>query len=1044
MNKPKYWKDIEEVEQSPAFLAAAGKEFPTDIPLEDSLVNANDESFGLSANRRDFLKVFGFGITAATLSACFEAPVKKAIPYVNKPQDIIPGVANYYASTSPSGMPVLVKSREGRPIKLEGNSDSKITKGGLSAIDHASLLNLYDVDRMQAPMKGQNTSDWDTVDGEITDKLNQIKVANGNIRILSNTILSPSTRAAISDFIGDYANASHISYDPVSYSAIAQANETDFGQRVIPSYHLEKADVIASFSCDFLGTWLSPVEFSQKYIENRDPNNAKMSRHFQFESLMTITGAKADLRFPIKPSEQLLVLLNLHNKVASQLGKPVISGVEEFNVAMNGLEKVAAELVAAQGRSLVLCGSNDVTCQRLVNAINYYLGNYGETIDLNNPSHLKQGDDEALAALAQELQAGQVAALIVYGANPVYNSPYAEIFKQAIPGLQLSVSITEKEDETSRLCGYSCPDHHYLESWNDAQQNATTYSLVQPTINPIFNTRQGQDSFLVWGGSNQKYREYLKEQWNSNMFSQQTTYDTFQDFWNESLRKGVFEVSAPEAQELTADFSALTATASASSGTELIIYEKVSMRDGAYANNPWLQELADPISRVAWGNYVTVAYSDAQDNGWKTEDLVNLTLGDKQVAVSVYVQPGQAKGTLGLALGYGRENAGRAAKQSVGANAYPFVTLNNGNQQLWASGAEISKTGQTQQLARLQKFNTLYDPAKGEQFGLDFDRTHHIIKETAYPFYKDANTKDSEGHNPYRESLKDYEETKRHLVTLWDSHFKDEDSQRYIHWAMAIDLNKCTGCGSCVVSCHTENNVPVAGRDEVRRSRDMSWIRIDRYYSGDMDNPDVVHQPMLCQHCDNAPCETVCPVLATVHSKEGINQMAYNRCVGTRYCANNCPYKVRRFNWLNFTNTDKFKDINPAHENNKLANLVLNPDVTVRFRGVMEKCSFCVQRLQEAKLRAKIEANSSFAKPEDGKVQTACQQSCPTGAIVFGDRNDPNSEISKLYYREERGYHALEEVKTLPSIKYMSLVRNRTVEEWEAKEEAKKQTQTYS
>jgi len=1077
MNKPRYWKELEELEQSPEFLAQAGKEFPTDLTVEAALEQANDETFAFAANRRDFLKVFGFGITAATLSACFEAPTKKAIPYVNKPLDVVPGVANYYASTSSTGMPVLVKAREGRPIKLEGNPDSSLTRGGLSAVDHASLLSLYDVDRLQQPLKQQKKANWATVDGQIRQKLDAIMQANGNVRVLTGTVLSPATRAVIADFLADNPNAKHISYDAVSYYAIAKAHELDFGQKVIPSYRMENADVIASFSCDFLGTWLSPVEFSWKYMQKRNPDQDSMSRHFQFESLMTITGIKADLRFPIKPSDQGVALLNLYNKVAQRLGKPVIPGVPEFNVAMNALDKVAAELVAAQGRSLVLCGTNDLDCQRVVNAINFALGNYGEVIDVANPCLLKQGDDEALAQLAEELRNGQVNALFVYGANPAYNSPYAEVFKEAIPKLELSVSLASKEDDTSRLCEYVCPDSHYLESWNDVQQTATHYSLVQPTINPIFDTRQAQDSFLKWSGSTQKYSAYLKSFWQAEFFPQQTTFLIFADFWNESLRKGVMALPPAEAVELSADVQALAEVAvnltqqrqQAGEGHQLLVYEKVSLRDGEMANNPWLQELPDPVSRVSWSNYLTVAHSDAQENGWKTHDVVRLKVGEKEVRTVVYVQPGQAKGTFGLALGYGREGAGRTAAQAEGVDAYPFVRLHNGMQCLWSTGAAITRTGQSSQLALIQKFNTLYDPAKGEQFGNDYDRTEHIIKETVFPFYHDPNTVNAEGHNPWQESLEEYSEKKKHLVTLWDAHFKyyekegdghdeagasKEEAYQPIHWAMAIDLNKCTGCGACVVSCQAENNVPVVGKDEVRRSRDMYWMRLDRYYSGDPDNPDVVIQPMLCQHCDNAPCETVCPVLATVHSKEGINQMAYNRCVGTRYCANNCPYKVRRFNWLNYTNTPQFKDINPAYESNKLGHLVLNPDVTVRFRGVMEKCSFCVQRLQEAKLRAKIKNDSTLAKPKDGEVQTACQQSCPTGAIIFGDRNDVNSEIHKLYkpsYWSEpdakdpaaRGYHALEEVKTLPSVKYMSLVRNRTVEEWEEKEEAVRKAQTY-
>jgi molybdopterin-containing oxidoreductase family iron-sulfur binding subunit len=476
-------------------------------------------------------------------------------------------------------------------------------------------------------------------------------------------------------------------------------------------------------------------------------------------------------------------------------------------------------------------------------------------------------------------------------------------------------------------------------------------------------------------------------------------------------------------------------------GDELVVYEKVSIRDGKYANNPWLQELPDPITRTSWDNYITVPFQYAKENGVKQEDVLKLKVGDIEIEGAAMIVPGQALGTFGLALGYGRSNGGRSTKHVNTIDAYPFLEMREGSMSYSRSGAEISKTGRTYPLACVQTFHTLFDPSKKTpntpEGSIDnyFDRTEEIISEV----------ESFEEYKKHPENLNNGAGTalnkKHHLITLWESHYRDKAADRYIRWAMAIDLNKCTGCGACVVSCNAENNVSVVGKDEVRNRREMHWIRLDRYYSGDPDNPNVVFQPMMCQHCDNAPCETVCPVLATIHSQEGLNQMAYNRCVGTRYCANNCPYKVRRFNWYNYTNGDQFPDVNPAHETNPLGRFVLNPDVTVRFRGVMEKCSFCVQRLQEGKLKAKIRAGSSLnpdgsaVKPEDGEIKTACQQSCPTGAIVFGDLNDPNSEVHKLYKENDRLYHVIEEVKTLPSVAYMTKVRNRTAEQIKAIEE---------
>lgn len=1046
IKSPKYWRGIEELEQQPEFLATVKDEFPTDIPMDQQLSEVTEEKLAFKANRRDFLKLMGFGLTAATLSACVETPKKYAIPYVEKPDDIIPGVANYYATTTPEGVSVIAKCREGRPIKLEGNPDSPISQGGLDAIGQASVLNLYDVDRYQAPMKGATTSDWDTVDSEITAKLNEIKAAGGKLRILSSSIMSPSLKGAATEFLSGFADGKHITYDPVSYSAIAEANEQAFGKKVIPSYHIHKAKVLVGVGCDFLGTWLEPASQSRQYAEMRDPAHSEMSRHYQIESLMSTTGANADMRFPVKPSDTGKALISLYNAVAKQVGQPTIPG-GSFSLAMSGETMIANDLVKARGASLVLCGINDVNCQMITNGINNMLGNMGSTIDLDAPVYYKQGSDKDLMELVGELNS--VDALIVLDANPLYDTPFADAFETALQGMKLSVAITTRPDETSAKCGYVAPDHHYLESWSDAMAVEGVYSIVQPTINPIFKTRQAGDSFLKWSGSSSSYSDLLKANWQA-LHSQQGGGD-FQKFWDEALRKGVVTAKASanaegEAASASMDTAALSAAASqlqnaSASGDELVIYEKVSIRDGKYANNPWLQELPDPITRTTWDNYITVPFQYAKDNGVKQEDVLTLKVGDVEIEGAAVIVPGQALGTFGLALGYGRSNGGRTTKHVDTIDAYPFLEMANGSMTYHRSGAEVGKTGRTYPLACVQTFHTLFDPAKktpGTPEGsIDnyFDRTHEIISEV----------ESFEEYKKHPEKVNDRAGTvlnkKHHLITLWESHYRDKAADRYIRWAMAIDLNKCTGCGACVVSCHAENNVPVVGKQEVRTRREMHWIRLDRYYSGDPNNPSVVFQPMMCQHCDNAPCETVCPVLATIHSQEGLNQMTYNRCVGTRYCANNCPYKVRRFNWFNYTNGDQFPDVNPGHETNPLGRFVLNPDVTVRFRGVMEKCSFCVQRLQEGKLKAKIRAGSSLnpdgsaVKPEDGEIKTACQQSCPTGAIVFGDLNDPNSEVHKLYKENDRLYHVIEEVKTLPSVAYMTKVRNRTAEQIKAMEE---------
>ncbi len=1049
MSKPKYWRSLDELEQTPAFREQAGKEFPTDMAIDEVMSQASEENMSFQSNRRDFLKVMGFGMTAATLAACAEGPVKKAIPYVNKPDDIIPGVANWYASTTPSGNAALVKTREGRPIKLEGNPDSPLTRGGLSALDQASILGMYDNERSRGPKKGKNLTDWDTIDSDVKFKLRQIRDNGGKVRILTHTVMSPSTKQLVGEFMAQFEDAKHVAYDPISASGIAQAHEMAFGQKVVPNYQFDQAMAIVSFGADFLGTWISPVAFASQYAVNRDPNEG-MSRHLQFESLLTITGSKADLRFPLNPSQQGIALLNLYNKVASKMGQPSIPGVPSYNVAMDGLDIAANDLAKNAGKSLVVSGSNDPAVQAVVVGLNQMLGNYGKTIDVDQPSFYKQGDDRQLAELANELEKGDVDALFVYGANPVYDSPFASIFEQALPEMDLAVSFATKDDETSLLCTHVASDHHYLESWGDAQQTGGHYTLAQPTIYPIFKTRQAQDSFLAWMERGEKYQNYLKKFWETNMYPQQTDYSSFRVFWNEALRKGVFTPTSPAAEaEATGASYAMTAadlsaqvnrvkqagrTQTPKGELEIVFFEKVGLGDGKQANNPWLHELPDPISRVSWDNYVSVPIAVAESMGLKNEDVVDITLGDQTYAMPVYVQPGQARQTIAVALGYGRKNGKvvkrangteQGGKQIAGTNFYPVVRVDEGAMQYFRTGADMAKTGMTYPLASVQTFNLLYDPEKADLLvgAGDYDRSEAIIEETTMAEFTNGT---------YKARVKEREEKKEHLVSLWDSHFEDPETARNIHWKMAIDLNKCTGCGACVVACQAENNIPVVGKDEVRTRREMHWIRIDRYFSGHTDNPDVAFQPMLCQHCDNAPCETVCPVLATIHSNEGLNQMTYNRCVGTRYCANNCPYKVRRFNWFNYwQDEEKYGDL---YSHSELGKLVLNPDVTVRFRGVMEKCSFCVQRLQDEKLRAKLNAKSTLAKPEDGQVQVACQQSCPTGAIVFGDFNDPNSEISKAF-RQPRSYAVLEEVKTLPSVQYQALVRNRDEAETQAKHE---------
>ena len=557
MKKPKYWQALEELEQSPEVLEQAKKEFPSPISMDQSLEQTAEEAQGWESNRRNFLKTMGFGMTAATLTACFEAPTRKAIPYVNKPEEVIPGVANLYASSTPDGIPLLVRAREGRPIKLDGNPDSTLTGGGLSAVGQAHVLNLYDVDRLKAPAKDGNSSTWDVVDGEITDALTRIKANGGQVRLLSHTLNSPATKAVIRNFLATFeGNAQHITYDPGSLSAVADAHQLDFGVRHVPSYHFEKAKVVVSFSCDFLGTWGNTVAYSYNYGKLRNPDKGAMSRHFQFESLMSMTGANADLRFPVRPSEEGLALLNLYNKIARKMGRPTLPSIPQFNVAMNGLDLAATELLEAQGESLVVCGTNNIAIQQVVNAINEMLGNYEKTVSLSNPSHIREGSDQQFMQLVQEMENGEVDALIILTGNPAYDFPARERFRNALAEVGLTVNLPEKMDETSTLCAYNCPSSHFLESWGDRSLSPASISIIQPTINPIFDTRQLEDSLMKWGGLEGKnFKAFLQNYWEERFFSISgigEEYASFTQFWNEALRKGVLELAAePRSGEYT-------------------------------------------------------------------------------------------------------------------------------------------------------------------------------------------------------------------------------------------------------------------------------------------------------------------------------------------------------------------------------------------------------------------------------------------------------------------------------------------------------------
>ena len=940
-----------------------------------------------NSSRRDFLKFLGFSFASAAVLASCKRPVLKALPYIIQPPEVTPGKALYYASSYYDGheySAILVKTRDGRPIKIEGNALSSFNKEGTTARVQASVLSLYDDARLKSPTENNLAVSWDSIDAKISSELTRINSKGGKIVLLSSTILSPSTIKIINEFGARYKDFKWIQYDAISYSAILEANFICFGKQVIPDYHFEKTSLVVSINADFLGTWISPVHFIPGYVSRRKLDNGEndMLRHIHFESGMSITGANADTRKKIRPSEEKILLMDLYNRIAEKTGRAVLPGVK----FREDLSALADDLIASKGRSIVVSGTNNVDIQIIVNGINSLLGNYPECIDLNNNLNIASGIDGKMEDLVNELNNGKVKALLMYNVNPVYDYPDSNKFLKGIKNAELTVNMAVSLNETIGKCIYECPVHHYLESWDDAEIIPGQLSLSQPCINPIFDTRSFQDSLLKWSGNSTFYHDYIIANWEKTYWPH-SGFSDFKKFWNESLGNGVFNFKTKEKMSFKFNEEGLNkimkeALAEPSKEYEIVLYESLSMGAGMHSNNPWLMELPDPVSRQCWENVAAVSPGDAKKLGLQTGSLIKLTDG---LILPAFIQPGQAEGTISVAFGYGHTNSGPVCN-NIGVNLYPFVRTNNGTRQYSFAVEKIENTLRHTKLALTQ-----------EHYSME---GRPIVRDTVLSKYK----KDPSSGNEFH---KEFESTHRTLYP--------EVKYDGFHWGLAIDLNSCIGCNSCVIACQAENNIPVVGKDEVIRRRIMHWIKIDRYYSDNPDDPQVFFQPLACQHCDNAPCENVCPVSATTHSSEGLNQMTYNRCVGTKYCINNCPYKVRRFNWYRYTNNKSF-DFNTASD---LGKMVLNPDVTVRERGVVEKCSLCVQRIQEKKLQAKLENR----KLDDYEIKTACMQACPSEAIVFGNLNDKNSKVSKLF-SDPRRYHLLEELHTLPSVGYLTKVRN--------------------
>jgi Fe-S-cluster-containing dehydrogenase component/anaerobic selenocysteine-containing dehydrogenase len=953
-------------------------------------------STGFDATRRDVLSLMGFSLGALGLGGC-RAPVQHAVPLPAASAEMVPGVPNLYATTCggcSASCGLVVKQRDGRPIKIEGNEASTLTGGGTCAAGQATVLSLYDDARLRGPLWQGSPVSWAEIDRHIRTELARGGRDGRDVVLLSQTITSPSTLALLDELRAVFPKFRHVVYDPLSAAALREANRRCHGAAVVPHYRFDRARVVVGLEADFLGTWLAPVEFARQWARRRSGDRDR-AFHVQCEAGMSVTGSNADLRLTVAPSELGSVAVALLAAVGRRVGDDRVrqlnaDGLAQVAPHRAALERIAEALARAPGESLVVSGSNDVATQVVVAKLNALLGNVGATLDLAHPSLQRRGDDAGLPALIDDMNRGAVRALMLWGANPVYDHPDGAAFRAALGNVPLTISFSDRRDETSAPVQAICPDHHYLEAWGDAEPVSGHFSLRQPLIAPLHDTRAGVESLLAWAGRPSDHRSYLRAFWRRALYPHAPREGAaaagFDDFWERALERGVINLPRPPVatheyagdweeavRDVISAFERANHAGAEPSRYELALHETVGGRDGRHANNPWLLELPDPITRLTWGNVACVAPATAAALGVVAGDVVSLTTETGKLELPVFVQAGQQRRTISVAVGYGRWAAGKAG-DGVGGNAFPLARVEKGARR-YSAPVTVAKTGRRARLSAAQTH---------------FSMEGREIVQTL--------------------TLATLEQEHEHekLPDLWRERLHGAHA-----WGMSIDLDACTGCSACVVACQSENNVPVVGAEQVRKSRIMHWLRIDRYFEGDGEDARALHQPMMCQHCQHAPCETVCPVLATTTSSEGLNQQVYNRCIGTRYCANNCPYKVRRFNWHNYTANDDF----PYNMTSPLGRLVLNPDVTVRSRGVMEKCNLCVQRVQLAKNQALLQRRPMA----DVDVATACQQSCPTGAIVFGDLADAGSRVSKLL-AGRRAYRVLDELGTRPNVGYLKKI----------------------
>jgi molybdopterin-containing oxidoreductase family iron-sulfur binding subunit len=1009
--QPSYWKSLKQLYNNPEFIEASHHEFKKGVKDDFEISKLS----GIS--RRKFLALAGASAALAGAGCADYRDKGEIIPYNKKPEEITPGNANYYASyiNCKCGGGVLIKTREGRPVKIDGNPDHPVSQGKVCAKCHASILGLYDPERISSPLKKSDNNSfekifWEKADREIREMLSNI---NGKeIAIVTHSITSPTALKALQDFISRYPTAKIYSYELFDNHARNSAWQKSYKTGTFPLIKWDEAKVILSLEGDFLGTEGNHVENSRLFVKGRDiskPEN--FNRLYVVEGNMSLTGMNADYRLRLRPDAQYELIMSLINEITKtkmdfSIGKYSLAELtRKYSLPGEKLKLMVNDLLSNPGSSIVYAGDiHSEKTQIAVNYLNHILENDNlYKNELIAPLHpLSTVNDFKI--LAASMMNGSVGAVIHFDSNPVYHLPEDLGYAEALKKSGAVITLTELENETSFISKYVLPINHSLESWGDAKTRTGFYSMQQPVVSPVLDTRQKEAVLLTWIESDSfeykenLYHEYLKASWQENIYPALNSGLPFEPFWFGALHDGVVRINeqAPPMEFINNSVLTELSLTNNISGFAVALKESCQVGDGRYANNGWLQELPHPVTKVTWDNYAAISDATAKELGVDYNDFIEIEIASpaggtgRKLKIPVFIQPGAADNTITIELGYGRTHTGTIGKD-VGFNANVLLTSSPALSPYLFTSAKVTKPGGSYEIVTAQEHHSFDD-----ELIKDAAERRGIIKEGTVDEYLT---------NPGF-----LHEGKEHnLLTLYPEH-----TYTGLKWGMAIDLNKCTGCSECVVACTAENNIPVVGKDQVKRGREMHWIRVDRYYTGSVDNPKVSNQVMLCQHCDNAPCENVCPVVATTHSPDGLNQMVYNRCVGTRYCSNNCPYKVRRFNFYNFR--DHFDD---GYQMDNLFSLVYNPEVTVRSRGVMEKCTFCIQRIMEAREDA-IKDNRQL---KGSDVKTACQEACGTNAISFGDQNDRESEISK--YREHKlSYHVLEELNVRPNVTYLAKLRN--------------------